>query len=114
MTLHRWFLWIVLPVVLLLLAGATAAWWHSETQWEETLVQVAAHQQEFDKRRGIRPVLWGDSVEGRAFDDYWVSTERATKRAPEPSAKATAETGASSEPLGVEGERVPWREVGEY
>ena len=43
-----------------------------------------------------------------------VSTERATKRAPEPSAKAAAETGDSSEPIGVEGERVPRREVGEY
>jgi hypothetical protein len=38
---------------------------------------------------------------------------RATKRAPEPSAKAQGLAGRSTEPNGVEGERVPIREVGE-
>src|SRR4029078_3609367 len=39
---------------------------------------------------------------------------RAMKRAPEPSAKAQGVTGRSTEPNGVEGERVPTRLVGEY
>ena len=43
-----------------------------------------------------------------------VSTERAAKRAPEPSAKATGETGLSTEPIGVDGDTVPTLEVGEY
>ena len=43
----------------------------------------------------------------------WVSTARATKRAPAPRAKADGESGASIEPPGVDGERVPRREVGE-
>src|SRR5438034_2120856 len=43
-----------------------------------------------------------------------VSIERATNRAPAPSAKAHADTGFSTDPNGVEGERVPRRDVGEY
>src|SRR3546814_7342672 len=41
------------------------------------------------------------------------STERATNRAPEPSANAAALTGFSIEPHGVDGERVPARERSE-
>jgi len=43
-----------------------------------------------------------------------VSTERATNRAPAPSANTQAETGYSSDPSGVDGDRVPRRDVGEY
>lgn len=39
---------------------------------------------------------------------------RPMNRAPEPSAKAQGRAGVSSEPNGVEGERVPTRLVGEY
>src|SRR5439155_1533115 len=42
-----------------------------------------------------------------------VSTERATNRAPAPSATWQADTGLSTEPSGVDGERVPRRDVGE-
>ena len=42
------------------------------------------------------------------------SMPRATKRALTPSAKLSASTGESIEPWGVDGERVPSREVGEY
>ena len=42
------------------------------------------------------------------------SIARATKRAFEPSAKPQGLTGRSTEPNGVDGERVPTREVGEY
>ena len=43
-----------------------------------------------------------------------VSIERATKRAPAPRANAPGETGLSIDPSGVDGERVPRRDVGEY
>ena len=43
-----------------------------------------------------------------------VSIERATKRLPQPSAKEAAETGLSMEPPGVDGDRVPRFDVGEY
>ncbi len=43
-----------------------------------------------------------------------LSMPRAMKRAPAPSAKATGEIGLSTDPSGVEGERVPALEVGEY
>ena len=39
---------------------------------------------------------------------------RAMNRAPEPSANMQGVTGRSTEPNGVEGERVPTRLVGEY
>ncbi len=42
------------------------------------------------------------------------STVRATKEPPAPSATSAALTGCSTEPPGVEGERVPTGEVGEY
>jgi len=43
-----------------------------------------------------------------------VSIDLATKRALTPKANPQADTGCSIEPCGVEGERVPRREVGEY
>jgi hypothetical protein len=43
-----------------------------------------------------------------------VSIPRATNRAPEPRANSGGDTGLSSDPVGVDGERVPMREVGEY
>jgi hypothetical protein len=43
----------------------------------------------------------------------FTSIARATKRAAEPSANAQGDTGLSTEPNGVEGERVPTRDVGE-
>ncbi len=52
------------------------------------------------------------STSGRCFCS--VSTERATNRAPAPRAKAAVATGLSTEPSGVDGERVPTCEVGEY
>ena len=36
------------------------------------------------------------------------------KRAPAPNAKATGETGVSTDPSGVDGDRVPALDVGEY
>ena len=45
---------------------------------------------------------------------WWVSTVRATNRPPAPRASAAAEIGFSTDPLGVEGDRVPRRDVGEY
>ena len=43
-----------------------------------------------------------------------VSIDRAIKRPPEPKANDAADTGLSTDPNGVDGERVPGREVGEY
>ena len=46
---------------------------------------------------------------------FWlVSNVRATKRAPAPSARLSALSGESTEPCGVDGERVPSWLVGEY
>jgi hypothetical protein len=42
------------------------------------------------------------------------SIARAMNLAPAPSAKAPGTTGVSNEPPGVDGERVPGRDVGEY
>ena len=44
----------------------------------------------------------------------WVSIPRATNLAPQPSAYRVAERGLSNDPIGVDGDRVPIFEVGEY
>jgi hypothetical protein len=52
------------------------------------------------------------NMSGRCLSS--VSPERATKRAPAPSANVHGWSGASTEPSGLEGVRVPTGEVGEY
>ncbi len=43
-----------------------------------------------------------------------MSTDRATKLAPAPSASAIGENGSSTEPSGVDLVRLPFSDVGEY
>ena len=57
--------------------------------------------------------LWAWAAFRTSGRFLWTSMPRAMKRAPEPRAKAQGLTGRSTEPKGVEGERVPARLVGE-
>ena len=60
------------------------------------------------------------SLDGRAMTLYEEVhalsrfEKRATKRALHPKAKTQAETGDSTDPMGVDGDRVPTADVGEY
>src|ERR1051325_10208106 len=58
--------------------------------------------------------LWAWAALSTSGRFLWTSIARATKRPPDHNAKAHGRTGRSTEPNGVDGLRVPTREVGEY